>query len=347
MPTAYHMVHYRRFGVSPPVKNSTFESLCRAALDRKDQNGATLWKRAQDRVFTVSDSDSKQIVLNKIADLQGAIFGEMCLVQSSGLQALLRLQASDAQLSNLTVAQIYDLQENTAPSGSQFIRGMLYWLAIGDHIFFVKTQSMSSDNFKDYVDWLLKQTGSSIQSSSQITIQAAFDKSQVAGDIGDIKSLRVSGRAAQPMVVQPAALDGGTRTVSTARRVSDKMVEFAQALPVVRALLGEVRTESLVDSLGPDEYLAVDATVKIRGRRTQESRQRMGALANELADLTEGKVQVEGKDGKVSDDDAILRTRMPFDLAQEGSNFLEFDNVADQLQEVYSRFVRDGKIPAA
>ncbi len=205
---------------------------------------------------------------------------------------------------------------------------------------------MSSDNFKDYIDWLLKRAGGALPADTDITIQAEFDKSQVAGDIGDIKSLRVSGRAAQPMAVRPAAADSA-RTVSTARRVSEKMVEFAQALPVVKALLGEVRTESLVESLGPEEYLAVDATVKIRGRRTQESRQQMGALANELADLTEGKVQVEGKDGKVSDEDAILRTRMPFDLAQEGSNFLDFDNVADQLQEVYSRFVRDGKIPAA
>ncbi len=38
--------------------------------------------------------------------------------------------------------------------------------------------------------------------------------------------------------------------------------------------------------------------------------------------------------GKVSDDDAILRTKMPFDLPHEGSNFLDFENVADQLQEV-------------
>jgi hypothetical protein len=37
---------------------------------------------------------------------------------------------------------------------------------------------------------------------------------------------------------------------------------------------------------------------------------------------------------------------MAFNLPHEGSNLLEFDNVADQLQEVYSRFVKDGKIKA-
>jgi hypothetical protein len=46
----------------------------------------------------------------------------------------------------------------------------------------------------------------------------------------------------------------------------------------------------------------------------------------------------------MTDEDAILRTRMPFALAHEGGYLLEFENVADQLQEVYVRFVKDGKI---
>ena len=37
---------------------------------------------------------------------------------------------------------------------------------------------------------------------------------------------------------------------------------------------------------------------------------------------------------------------MPFDLVSEGASLLEFNNVADQLQEVYNRFVKDGLIEA-
>jgi hypothetical protein len=152
-----------------------------------------------------------------------------------------------------------------------------------------------------------------------------------------------------PLSVQAAAKVGSIPTVtqkirSTARKIVDKSVVFDQAMPIVEAIIGRKRTQSLVDSLGPNEYLSVDASVKVRGKRTEESREQMQELASELADMTDGKVQVEGKDGKFSDDDAILRTRMPFDLPHEGSNFLDFDNVGDQLQEVYSRFVRDGKI---
>jgi hypothetical protein len=228
---------------------------------------------------------------------------------------------------------------------------MVYWLAIGNHLLFVKTQSMTAENLRQYLEWLLKVRSSALAATAHMDLQAEFDRSQLGGDIGEIKSLRVSGSAI-PMSVQAAAKASETSTKittkvrETARRIVDKSVIFEQAMPVVKALVGEKRAKSLVDSLGPNEYLAVDAQVKVRGRRTEESREEMQKLASELADLTDGKVQVEGRDGRLSDEDAILRTRMPFNLPHEGSNFLEFDNVSDQLQEVYSRFVRDGKIRA-
>lgn len=347
MPTVYHMVHYRKFvmdnsEVEKPPKG-TLENLLRSALNAPDGAKVTLWERAEDRVLP-HQGDDKQIILNSVADLQDAIFGETCLVQSNGLQAMLAMQAQKKKLSNLTTAQIYSLQEASAPKGTQFVRGMVYWLCIGDHLLFVKTQSMTAENFREYLDWLLKTPGAVVPAGTKVRLQAEFDRSQVAGDIGEVRSFRVSGRAALPLKVD-AGLDEG-RTVSTARRVADKIVAFQQAIPVLRALIGDAKTDSLLDSLGPKEYLSVDAQVKVRGTRTEAAKQRMGEITNELADLTEGKIQVEGKDGKISDDDAILRTRMPFDVPKEGSNFLEFDNVASQLQEVYSRFVHDGKIPA-
>ncbi|MDR6657781.1 hypothetical protein J2W51_000323 [Tardiphaga robiniae] len=346
MPTAYHMVHYRKYISTNPKRS--LEALCRTALATVDLNGSALWQRVGDRFYDVPESGNKKILLNKVADLASAVFGEMCLVQSDGMQALLELTAANVKLSNLTTAEIFKLQESTAPKNSQFIRGMVYWLCIGDHVFFVKTQSMGAENLRQYIDWLLKSASSALSATDSVKLQAEFDRSQVQGDIGDIKSLRMSGNAAPLSLTVASPEEAGATFVKsvqqTARKVADRFVEMQQALPVVEALFGKARATSLVESLGPNEYLAVDASVKVRGRRTVASQQKMHALANELADLTEGKVQVEGKDGKVSDDDAILRTRMPFDLPHEGSNFLDFDNVADQLTEVYTRFKADGKI---
>jgi hypothetical protein len=347
MPIAYHMVNYRLFEADPkPIDGTTLESLSRAALSQTDAANVPLWERAEDRVFALGDDTGGQILLNRGADLSSAVFGEMCFVESQGLQALLQLTASKVQLSDLTIAQIYELNERAAPTGSQFLRGLVYWMAIGDHLLFVKTQAMTAEQLQAYLNWLLKSQAGVLPATTSFQLRAAFDLSAFAGDIGDIRRLRVSGNSVARVVEPVEVADPASRVVQTRRKVAERSYISEKAEEVAKVLLGPSRTESLVEALGPDEYLAVDATLAVRGRRTQESKQQMKELAGALADETDAKVQIEGKDGRITEGDTILRTRMPFNVAHDGSNLLEFDNVADQLQEVYSRFVRDGKIKA-
>lgn len=346
MARAYHMVHYRRVIPSPTNEQTekTFETALRNVLSQENRHGTALWNRVLDRVFTDPEGMQQQIVLNRVADLSSAVFGEMCLVDTKSMQAMLQHNPSTVSLSNITVAEIYDLQENEAPTGTQFIRGMGYWLAMGEHLFFVKTNSMSLRLMQKYFEWLLIGKADAYAASMSITLQAEFNKAQMSGDIGDIRTLRVKGGATPQFVAN--VVDDQPVEKSTTKKVADRFVQFSQAVPIIRALLGDTKTESLVASLGPEEYLAVDASVKVRGRRTERSRAKLKELTNEIADLTDGSVQVEGKGGKISDGDAILRLSMPFDLVADGATLLEFYNVADQLQEVYSRFVRDGMISA-
>lgn len=344
MSTAYHMVHYRRFDAdATKLKGKTLEVLCREALNTENET-LKLWARPDDRVFDVGDGDGRRIFLNKVADLSDAVFGEMCLAQAKDLQTLLKMEPTEVELSDLTTATVYDLEESEAPTGSQFIRGLAYWLAIGNHVLFVKTHSMTPELVRLYIDWLLKTRGAVIDPSLGFDLNAEFDPTATAGDIGEIRNLRVSGKSAPQAISIPGEPE--KKEVKTSRRIADKFAQMQQAVPIVEALFGKKQTESLVESLGPEEYLAVEASVKVRGRRTEESRKKFQAIANDLADESDAKVQIEGKDGRIVDGDAILRTRMPFHLPFQGSNLLEFDNVADQLQEVYARFVKDGKIKA-
>ncbi len=343
--TAYHMVHYRFVQKTDGTPLSlNFESCCRSVLGTKDKSDIPLWIRIQDRIYQSSEGLKQQVILNRVADLNSAVFGEMCLVDSKGIQALLEQKASKVELSDITTAEIYDLQEREAPEGSQFIRGMAYWLAIGNHLLFVKTQSMSPALMHGYFDWLLRGKPTSIPDGDKFVLQAELDKSKISGDIGDIRNLRVKGGSTPQFVVNTVPVEGEIKQVRTSRKIADRFVEFKQAYPIVEALLGKAKAKSLVASLGDEEYLAVDASVRVRGRRTQESKAKLKELTNELADLTDGTVLIEGKGGKISDGDAILRMTMPFELSQSGSNLLDFNNVADQLQTVYSRFVQDGMI---
>ncbi len=313
--------------------------------EHTNSDSLSLWERARDRVFAYPEPEDKQILLNRVADLKSAVFGEMCVVQAKDLQALIEMKAEKVKLSDITTAEIYGLSERVAPQGSQFLRGLLYWLAIGDHVFFVKLNSINSENMQNYFDWLLRSGASGLTEGATVSFQAEFDPSVVKGDVGEIRNLRVSGRTS-PQINVSTQEENKETLVQTTKRVAEKYVQSAMALPVVEALLGKPQTKSLVESLGPDEYLAVDAAVKVRGKRTAESRAKIREIATEVADITDAEVRIDGKDGTVRHGDAILRVRMPFSVLQDGSNLLEFDNVADQLQEVYRRFVSDGKISA-
>lgn len=343
MTTAYHMVHYRKFTVTgDSADGQSLETLCRKALDTA-KSGIKLWERAEDRLYDLANAQGGQVLLNRVADLSSAVYGELCYVEQHGLQALLQLKASKQQLSNLTLAEVFDLEEREAPIGSQFLRGIAYWLAIGDHIFFVKMQAMGADNIHAYLNWLLKQRTKTVAPDLAFDLQAEFDKSVAA--VGDIRKLRVSTSKTAAVSVEPA-VEIKKREVQTRRRIQEAELRSERAKPIWEAVLGADKTESFLKTLGPGEYITADAALAVRGRRTEETKRKIKEVANDFANLSDAKVQVEGADGKVSDGDAILRTRMPFDTPHDGSMLLDFDNVADRLQTVYSRFVQDGKIDA-
>lgn len=343
MSSAYHMVHYRRFeATGGPATGHTLEKLCRDALSHTDGGGLALWERLDARLFPLGDEFGGQLLLNKVADLSDSVFGEICYVEQKGLQALLQLKASKQQLSNLTLAEVFELEEHTAPSGSQFIRGLGYWLAIGNHVFFVKTQAMTPDRLHAYLNWLLKSCTTTVDPLMTFNLQAEFDNA--VSNLGDIRKLRVSGLRAPAVVA--AVGDGGSKEVKTRRRVKDAELQNEQARPIWEAVVGAATTRSFIESLGPGEFIVADTALAIRGKRTEATKNKLKELANDFADRGDEKIQIEGSDGRVSEGDAILRTRMPFIVPHDGSTLLEFDNVSDQLRTVYSRFVQDGKIVA-
>lgn len=341
---AYHMVHYREFSVDTNPAEP-LEQLARSQLSAPGGSGSPRWESITDRVMGIGDGSGFELVLNRVADLSSAVFGEMCLIHPTGVQALLQLTAQKHQLSSLTLAEIYDLTEKGAPKGMQYVRGLAYFLAVGNHLFFIRTQSLTPTHIQSYIDWLLKAAPGAVPPAAPIQLESKFDRSVMGGNIGEIKALKVSGPTFPQMLVTPAT-EEQVKERATTRKVAEKFVQFNQAYEVAKAVLGEAKAKSLAESLGPKERLVVDAAVKVRGTRTETSKARLKSLASELDSLTEGKITVEGKDGKFEDKDVILRTNMPFELDKPGTSLLNFDNVADQLQKVYVRFVEDGKIKA-
>lgn len=235
--------------------------------------------------------------------------------------------------------------ESGAPEGTRYIRGLCYFLILKNHFFFVRTQLLNEHHVQSYIDWLLRTDPNAVPPGASTGLEARIDPSISAKDIGEIRALRVSGPAFPQMSVKPVG-DVETKERATTRKIADKFVQFEKAFALAKTLLGETEAIALAESLGPKERLVVDASVKVKGTRTESSKAKLKELAKSLDTTTEGKITVEGRDGKIIDKSLVLRTNMPFEIDQDGSSLLHFDNVADQLQKVYTRYVEDGKIQA-
>lgn len=341
----YHMVHYREFVVSGATANqASLEQLLRLGLSANGAAGLSKWESIGDRLMPMLDGSGTELVLNRVADLKSAVFGEMCLVHQDAMQALLDLKAQKAQLSAITLAEIYDLTEKSAPKGQVYVKGISYFLSIGNHLFFIRGQSITATHIENYIFWLLSGLGSG-HMGGQADFHSKFDRSAYAGDIGDIQALRISGPSFPQMSIAPTGKKQ-ERERGTTRKIAEKFVQFGQAFEIAKTLLGPTKAEELAASLGPKERLVVDASLKVRGSRTLESRQKLSEIAKGLDSMTDGIVGVEGRDGRVSDGDVILRTKMPFQTISPKSSLLDFYSASDQLQAVYQRFVEDKKISA-
>jgi hypothetical protein len=341
----YHLVHYRTFQ-SPLNPKKTLEELCREALGRV-HGGLPLWKRPDDRIYRVVEDGKaeRRFLMNRVADLTSGMFGEVCASNASDLQALLRSTAKTKRLTPSAETSYYDLDEATAPSGTQFIRGLAYWLAIGDHLFFITLQSYTAKQLIEYLVWLIN--SSSPPGSPPVNggcFQIELDKSVIgAENIGSIRKFKIGGNT--PLGVSVPS-DAKPKTRVYTRKSEKTHASHDKAYEIVKAALGIANAERLVDGLGPQEYITAEAEIKVRGTRTDTTVQNVKAVANEIADLTDAHVEVEGSSGKIKDGDAILRTKMPFSTPNEGGTLLDFDNVSDQMQTVYKRFVDDKKIVA-
>ncbi|ETD85718.1 hypothetical protein ACTTAF_06625 [Rhodobacter capsulatus] len=340
--TRYHKVHYRR--VEANDGEPSFETLCRAALEAKNAAGLALSMRPDDRVMSINDDGvDKQVLMNRVADLNSAVFGEICLVLPNDMQAMLRRSTKQVKLSEKTMATVFDLSEAQAPANSQFIRGTAYWLSVGNNLFFIQMNALSARFVQCYLEWLVKAAAESRgvrRSVASFLIEVDVSKS---GDkaIGEIKNLRIKGKSEMGLAV-PVAENGKPKKTSRRVKAAHKMSEVA--MPLVEAILGKAWAKSLNESLGPNEYITASGEVRVSGSRTEQSREQIRKIAHEIADTTDAEVTIEGKDGRIKSGDVILRTEMPFIVPHEGGTLLDFDNVADQLQKVYGRFVEDQKI---
>jgi hypothetical protein len=156
---------------------------------------------AHDQSF--DPADGRKVLLNRVADLSSAVFGEMCLMQNHDSQAPFELKTSTGPAVEFNDGRDIHSQREGCAEGIA-IRAGGGLLARYRQSRFLRENPRHDGEIYSLVHRLAAQdTNFHHPCVGGVKLQAEFYKSQLAGDIGDIRSLRMSGKAAPHLTVVP------------------------------------------------------------------------------------------------------------------------------------------------
>jgi hypothetical protein len=279
--------------------------------------------------FTVTDPD--------------VVFGDLCLFLPGELQALLDLAGDTDQVTLDQVMEAWDIAEQRAPDGMEYLRGITYWAAIGDHFYQIQAMSLQAKAMEEYFTWLLRDQTKAIGGSQYVELQATFDREQLADD--DLSSIEVGGFIPETIHAEEIASTSATIEEEHKQSLGERIAHsFTKARQILEDLLGEVEASKIISSIPPDASLEVKVNIGYRATRRKLNKEFMNNIEAGLRNMPDGEIKVRGKSGEVKGDDARLAQEMNIKRHGDQSSLLDLEDTLEQILEVHRRFLHDGRI---
>jgi hypothetical protein len=284
------------------------------------------------RTETLPDQDRR--FLNNYRSTAADIFGTFLLYEQDAHKAL---------ISNMGHVADVDVAQEPPEAGEQFLKGILYWLIIRDHLFAIQSTALRTSSLEQHLAWLMKRT-TLLAEDQNIELVTEFDRGAVAADL-DVRRVAVHGRIVSPVRAEEMAADAGVvereRTKSLAAHRGFPVTR-EKALDILRAIFPQGNTaDRLYNEIPDDGRLDYNFELMLKTKDVEARRRFNRELQRDLRDADEGQVRSVGPDGKVSGEDIRLHLVMPVELT---GSLLDIENARTQLRIVYNRFVEDRKI---
>lgn len=345
-------IHYRKL----VRNNGSFPELplherISAALNAAAPDGSQIRSRVGNRVAASPNQPGYQRMLNNYQIENDYVFGTTCLFAPGEMQALLRLNGDEEQANLAAVLEAFEISEQRAPAGHEYLHGITYWIAIGDHFYQIQHIALQSGAMEQYLTWLLRDQAGVIAQQQFITLQSVFDRDQLGDE--DVNFIQVGGIVPETLRAEPAgepqgqpAPDEIARMVETEERerLGGGMLGFDKGKRILEELYGDVRAQEMLDSVPAEAALEVSVNIGFRSKRRRLQKQFMNDLAAGLRNLPDGEVTVRTRSGTSKGADARLFLDLSVERASDTSGLLTLADARDQMLEVHRRFLHDGKI---
>jgi hypothetical protein len=352
MTTKRVKIHYRRLiRADKSFPADLLSERIAAAMDTKLANGTRVRERVSNRVVPVVGSPGFERMLNTYHAGEDFVFGTVCLFSPGQLQALLKVADDAGEHPNLAeVLEQLEIAEAAAPKGHEYVHGMTYWMATGDHFYQIQHTALQSKAMEEYLTWLLREQTGAIGANQAVLLQWKFDRAQVGDD--ELTSIEVGGL--MPETYHPPAPEPGAATpgqgaqseeVQTRETLGEKVASsFAKARQVLVDLIGEVETAKIIETMPPEASLDVRVNIGFRAKKRRLKREVMNNLETGLRNIADGEVIARGRNGEVRGEDARLSLDMGVKRISDTSSLLDPADALRQMQEVHRRFLHDGKL---
>ncbi|MCJ2080045.1 hypothetical protein [Methylobacterium sp. J-090] len=222
------------------------------ALIQRGPDGRAIGENVNHRLAGVPGNEDARRVVNDHHVDDVSVFGDLCLFSPGKMQAILATAAREHQ-SLEDVMRAFSVAEQAAPQGTEYLHGMAYWLAIGDHVYHIAHSSLPSKALEEYLTWLLRDCAGSIAPDHFVELVSEFDRSQIGGDLGDVKSIEVGGLIPETVRDTPPD-EGRDRVVDVEERetIGDRLMRgFSAARRILDDMVGPVEAQKIIDVACP------------------------------------------------------------------------------------------------
>ena len=325
-------VHYRRLArkdgrLLPGTKLS--DAVGQALLD---DAYATDWQRRV--THAPGTPDVSQFVNNSHTDMDST-FGDLCSFTHDEMQAVI----STGHIATPAV----DIDDIGAPSGRDYLHGIAYWLLVGDHCYVIQHSSVRTKALEHYFTWLLRQAGM-LHSDQAIILQAAFDVSTDAPDVGDVTGIEIGGIVTDAPEAQYPDSETISHETQVSRSLGQRVAPLDAGREWLRSIFGPIDADRIMAQVPFGAALKVSLHVGYVAMKRNLSRRAMDDLSVAVRNLDDGEVRIRGRKGQISRGEARLHMPARIKLQRANGNLLNFIDTKEKLENVHSTFLDEGRI---
>ena len=266
------------------------------------------------------------LVLNYIDERPDYFFGELVRFEPGADLPLLQLE---------TGVKAYNLTQAKAPDGHEPLRGVLYFMAIGNHVVLIEAD-VSSARAERYLSWLLAEATTTLKSGTHVILLAELTASGGAMQLSNVEEVVFRPKPFTSQSTDAPAQEQMVSTIETAT----KGVAETNTLEVLKAAgMDEADIQKFATN---DTQIEVTLQIRFKGQRRRRQSLSIDDTNRLLRNIPDDELTLKGRGGRQKNG-KIEKLAYPANIETVGS-LLKTTDVARALYEGYKSFVSNGYI---